>query len=120
MAVQEQEYIYVAGPLTTSGLMWHNVRNALKAADEILAKGHIPFVPHLSAIWAMSTKAAAERPESGWIEWGLRWVDRCNSTLRLEGASNGSDGEVKRTQDSEKKVYWSTDEILPVGAEVPE
>jgi hypothetical protein len=93
--------------------MWHNLRNAIKAADEIMRRGHIPVIPHLSAFWAMSTKFAAALPESVWLDWGLYLVERCDALLRISGRSNGSDGEVARAMELDKPV-WRFIEDIPI------
>lgn len=108
------QVIYVAGPLTTSGLIWHNVRNAMLAADVLLKKGHTPVIPHLSAIWAMSTEDAANFPESVWLNWGLRLLERCDSLYRIAGLSRGTEGEVAHAQSLGLTIYYNLDDIPEV------
>jgi len=110
----ERQRIYVGGPLTTSGLMWHNIRNALIAADIIMEKGHIPFVPHLSALWAMSTRKGAQRSEPEWMRWCFDWLDSCDSMLRLPGISSGTDLEQARAEGDNKQVFFDSKSIPTV------
>jgi len=81
------------------------------AADAIMKKGHTPLIPHLSAIWAMSTEEAAHFPEQVWLDWGLRLLERCDSLYRIAGLSRGTEGEVKHAQSLELTIYYNLDDI---------
>jgi len=66
----------------------------MQTADDLMALGFTPVIPHLAAFWAMSTEAGASRSESEWIQHGLRLLERCDTVLRLPGKSSGSDIET--------------------------
>ena len=111
----KREVIYVAGPMTTSGLLWHNIRNVILAADAIFHRGHFPLIPHLSAFHAMTSDFASSLPEATWLEWGLALLERCDSLFRFPGASRGTEGEVARAEELGLRVYHNINEIPIVG-----
>lgn len=84
-----------------------NTRNACLVGDELLKKGHIPFVPHLTFSWHLVS------PKS-WDEWlriDAAIIPRCDALLRIPGASKGADIEVKLAERLNIPVYYSLDEI---------
>lgn len=83
-------YVYVAAPY--SGDVTLNVRRACVVAEQVQARGGVPFVPHLSHLWDL----LSHRPYEEWLEWCLAWVERCDLVVRLEGASPGATREVER------------------------
>lgn len=104
--------LYIAGPLTTSGMVWDNVRKAIQAADRIYDKGHHSFIPHLSAFQAVTS---SPRTEEEWMDLCFQMLSRCDALFRLEGESRGSDREVLFAQKLGLPVYESYEEIPPVG-----
>jgi hypothetical protein len=82
--------IYIAGPYT-KGDVAVNVRNAFKAADELANLGFAPFVPHATHFWHM----LFPRPYEFWLRLDNEFLPFCDAVLRLPGASNGADEEVK-------------------------
>jgi hypothetical protein len=86
--------IYIAGPYT-NGDQKENIFVALKIGDHVYKTGAIPYVPHLSHYWAMSTIDGLNRTYAEWMEICLNVVNRCDALIRLDGFSNGSDMEVK-------------------------
>jgi hypothetical protein len=116
---QKREVIYVAGPMTTSGLLWHNLRNVILTADAIFQRGHFPLIPHLSAFHAMNSDFAASLPEATWLEWGLVLLERCDSLFRFPGRSNGTEGEVAHAEKLGKRIYGNINEIPIVQGGIP-
>lgn len=82
--------VYVAGPYTKPD-PGHNVYNACKAADELLALGFLPFIPHLSHLWHL----ISPKPYEVWMDQDLGWLNRCDALLRIPGESPGADCEVE-------------------------
>lgn len=99
--------IYVAGPYTL-GDVAVNVRAAIDAANQLLALGFIPFVPHLSHFWHM----IAHHPYEDWIRYDLQWLEACDAVLRLPGESKGADLEVKRAGELHIPVYPGIDWVV--------
>src|SRR5689334_9793045 len=81
--------VYIAGPYTSPDPC-ENTNRAIKMADQLLARGFAPFVPHLSHFW----HTVSPKPYQTWIDYDLEWVKRCDCVLRLCGESKGADGEV--------------------------
>ena len=81
--------VYVAGPLS-QGNVAGNVRQAILAADRLLAAGHAPFVPHLTHFWGM----VCPREYEEWITLDFVWIRCCDALIRLPGESLGADREV--------------------------
>lgn len=85
--------VYVAGPLT-KGDQFANVAAAIAAGERVMERGHVPFVPHLAALWHMQHHHAWEH----WIRWCLSWVECCDALVRLPGESRGADREVAHAE----------------------
>ena len=99
-------YIYVAGPYTNGSTAAH-VRNAILAGDELLARGHVPFVPHLGHFWDV----ISDHNYDEWMAFCLAWVKRCDAVLRLPGKSRGADLEVQCARQNDLLVFYDLDEI---------
>lgn len=102
----QQKRIYVASPYT-KGDKIENVRASLRAGDEILRMGHIPFLPLLSHFW----EAESPKPYETWLEIDLVWLRACDAVVRLPGESSGADGEVAEAKRYEIPVYYGLDEL---------
>src|SRR3990167_6171041 len=98
--------VYVAGPYTKDDPAI-NVGLALQAADALVERGHVPYIPHLSHFWHFYTP----RPYQFWIGYALHWLAQCEAVLRLPGESPGSDKEVAWAEDKGLPVYWSVEEV---------
>ena len=81
--------VYVAGPYS-GGDVALNVRRAILAGEALLARGHSPYIPHLTHFWQLLVPHAYEV----WLEQDLVWLGRCEAVLRLSGESLGADREV--------------------------
>jgi len=98
--------VYIAGPYSQPDPVL-NVIAAVKAAEEVRALGHLPFVPHLSHLWHL----ISPHEYAYWIEMGLEWLDVCDCIIRLPGESPGADGEVARMIEQHKPVFYSVQEF---------
>jgi hypothetical protein len=81
--------VYVAGPYSKGDVVL-NVRNAIAAADTLLAAGHTPFIPHLTHLWHLVSPKTYEE----WLAIDLDWLKCCDALVRLPGESSGADREV--------------------------
>lgn len=100
--------ICIVGPIR-SGDSPLNIRNAVLAADALLAMGHLPFVPHLCWFW----KYLTARDEEDFIAYSMAWLEQCEAVLRLPGESSGADGEVARARELGLPVYYALGEVPP-------
>mgnify|MGYP001590497433 FL=1 len=108
--------IYIAGPYTLGDTI-ANVRAAIEAAEALLAKGHTPYIPHLSTLWHL----VAPHPAEFWYAYDLKWLTLCDAVLRLPGESVGADAEVKAALVADKPTYYdlaAVPENAPAGADV--
>lgn len=98
--------VYIAGPMT-KGDRIANQRNAIVAADAVLAAGGVPFVPHLGDMWEL----VSPKPYETWMEYDFEFVDRADILFRIPGESDGADREVARAQDRGLCVATCIDEV---------
>lgn len=88
----DRPLLYVAGPMTTSGNPYDNVRVGALAGQRAFDLGWAPFVPHLSAISAMIT-GRHDWDEA--LEYDYAVLRRCDAMLLLPGASRGAEAEER-------------------------
>lgn len=81
--------VYVAGPYTSPDPV-ENTHTTVKVADELLAGGVAPIVPHLTLLW----HAITPKPYDAWLELDRQHLARCDALLRIPGPSSGADAEV--------------------------
>ena len=96
--------VYIAGPYTKGDTVV-NIRNALEAADEIIRRGYVPFIPHLNGFWHL----VAPKSYSFWMGYDMVWLEKCDCVLRLPGESHGADMEVENAIDMGIPVFETMD-----------
>lgn len=100
--------VYIAGPYT-KGDVAENVANAMDFADQLMAQGHVPYVPHLSHFQNLMWP----HPYEDWTKLGLAWLAQCDAVLRLPGESNGADVEVLEAQRLGIPIYYDISDLAP-------
>lgn len=100
--------VYVAGPLTMGDIMI-NVSNAIKAGNELMRRGYIPFVPHVLYFWEGLYQPDLTYDE--WLAYDLEWLKVCELMLRLPGQSPGADREEEFAAKEGIPVYYSIDKL---------
>lgn len=101
--------VYVAGPYS-NGDKLENTRNAMDVAEQILALGHYPFIPHLTHFFGTEK----ERPgvdSTKYLEWDLALLLRCDALIRIPGVSKGADQEVQTARAAGIPVYYMTGDV---------
>lgn len=93
--------VYVAGPMYSSGNINANVGHALNVADDLMAQGHYPYVPHLDHFWDFYSA----HPVSEWLALDLAWLSRCDVMVLLPGYSAGAELEEKEARRLGIHVY---------------
>jgi len=101
--------IYVASPYTI-GDVAQNVRRVLLVADQLMNKGHSPYVPHLSHFQHL----VCPRPYQDWLDLDFEWLKVCDCVLRLEGESKGADQEVELAKSLGIKVIYNIEDICDI------
>ncbi|HUV62896.1 MAG TPA: DUF4406 domain-containing protein [Sedimentisphaerales bacterium] len=98
--------VYIAGPYT-KGDRSENVRNAMKAMDQLIAAGHEPFCPLLTHFQDL----AFPRPWSDWMRIDLAWLPFAEAVVRLPGNSEGADTEVVEAERRGVPVFYGIQEF---------
>lgn len=111
--------IYVAGPYSaeTEAERVANVHLACLAGQQIIERGHWPFVPHLTHFfdaWVIKHRGLAHEPEL-YMKWDFAILERCDALLFLR-PSPGANRELALAWERGKLVYLAIDEIpVPAG-----
>ena len=98
--------IFISAPYTV-GDVAINIRKTCLVGDEILKKGHIPLIPHLSHLWHL----ISPKPYDTWLDIDLELLSMCDALLRLPGESKGADIEVEEAKKLCMIIYYSLEEI---------
>ena len=99
--------VYVAGPITL-GNVQHNIHNAIKAGDALMAAGFCPFVPHATCFWDIMSPHSYET----WCEWDNEWLKQCAAVLRIPGDSRGAEAEIKLAESLGIPVFYSIEALI--------
>lgn len=85
-----ETFIYLAGPMNSSGRATQNVHKAVKIAARLMNAGFAVYVPQTFFLFdAISPRTPAE-----WLVHDLKWLAKCDLVLRLDGESHGADNEA--------------------------
>lgn len=99
--------VYIAGPYT-KGDVAINVRDAILMAEELIKRGHVPFIPHLSHFWHL----VAPHGIDFWYDYDNNFLDHwADCVLRLPGESVGADKEVFRAGTLGLPVYYDIEDL---------
>ena len=98
--------IYISAPYSIGDVSM-NIRRACLAGDELLRKGHIPFVPHLTHLWHLISPKTYEE----WLSIDFELLSMCDALLRLDGESRGADLEVAEAKRLCMIIYYDIREI---------
>ena len=112
--------ILIAGPVRsgTNGderLMHENLARMEQTALAVYQRGHIPVIGEWLA-FPLSAAAGSQKIGDAISEAFLypvahRLLTRCDAVLRIEGASNGADNDVRVANELGLAVYYSLDEV---------
>lgn len=95
-------YVYVAGPINSSGIQNRNVRRACEVAERLRVAGLVPFLPHLNVLW---DTICPEASDEEWLAWDFAWLEKCDALVRIPGVSRGADREVAFAMERGIPVY---------------
>ena len=101
------KYVYIAGPYTNGGVV-HNIQSAIDWAETIMERGFVPFVPHLTHLWDIYSPHTWE----AWLEYDLKWIDKCDALFRMPGESPGADKEVEYALEHNIPVFLSIVDLV--------
>jgi hypothetical protein len=104
--------IYVAAPYT--GDEQANVDRAVDAGIELIRKGHVPFIPHLTHYIEMRLQERGETFDyEVYMKYDGAWVSSCDALLQL-ASSLGADRELHQAAHEGKIIFLSLDEVPDV------
>ena len=98
--------VYIASPYTLGDAVL-NVRRSLEAADDLLSRGYVPFVPLLAHFWHF----LSPKDYRVWTAYDLAWVPVCDALLRLSGESEGADREVEEAREHGVPVFFDVETL---------
>lgn len=106
----ERLRIYVAGPYTAEtddGKLRNTVR-AIDAGIDLLAKGHFPFIPHLTHyVDRRADELDVDLAWEDYVEWDVAFLECCDAFLHL-ASSPGADIEREHAREHGLRVFEST------------
>jgi hypothetical protein len=105
--------IYIAGPYSaeTEEQRVKNVNAAIDASFEVFAKGHFPYVPHLTHyVDARANEVGHNLTWEDYIRWDMPWVRVCDALLFLR-SSRGADLELQEAKNLGKQIFYTLGEI---------
>jgi len=97
----------VAGPYTNGNVM-RNISRAVMEGNYLLARGFIPFVPHLTGFWDLLRGHDYEE----WMRYDLEWLKSCDALLRMQGESSGADLEVQEAVRLGIPVFFNNSDLF--------
>lgn len=105
--------VYIAGPLS-KGDLGHNIAQAIRAADRLMALGCAPYVPHLTVYWQiMSAMTGGVKFDDydHWLRLDFAWLGVSDALLRLPGESKGADMEIDEARRLGIPVFYSMEAV---------
>ncbi|OMP76752.1 DUF4406 domain-containing protein [[Flexibacter] sp. ATCC 35208] len=112
--------ILIAGPYRSGTnddptLMKANLSRLESVALPIFRKGHIPFIGEWLALPLIHLAGSTKPGDAAWeeIQYPVahRMLEKCDAVLRIEGASNGADEDVRKAKEMGLEIYYSVDDI---------
>jgi hypothetical protein len=98
--------VYVAGPYTRPDPCL-NTNRAVHIAEELVAAGYVPFIPHLTHFW----HTMVPHTYQFWLDYDMHWLQSCDAVLRFPGESSGADKEVVEADWLGIPVFHSIEEL---------
>jgi hypothetical protein len=112
--------ILIAGPYRSGTndqpeLMQENLNKLESVALPLFRKGHIPMIGEWAALPLIHLAGSTKPGDVFWeeIQYPVahRLLEKCDAVLRIEGASNGADNDVKIAKERGLKIYYHIDEV---------
>ncbi len=112
--------ILIAGPYRGGTnddpvLIQKNLERLEAVALPLFRKGHIPMIGEWVALPLLHLAGSEKIGDAIWdeIQYPVahRILAKCDAVLRLEGASNGADNDVRIAKERGLPVYYKLDEI---------
>ncbi len=119
-SIEQQLTVYVAGPYTPYNADKHdaariahaNTGAAIDFCVDVVDKGHLPYIPHLSHFMHLHGKKGLSYEY--YTTADMVWLDKCDAILFYNhklGDSKGADKELAFSIDNDKLIFFSVNEI---------
>ncbi len=105
--MKDNIFVYISSPYTI-GNKDLNVLRQIDMHSELMDLGFIPFTPLL----VHYVDAYHGRSYESWMDYDLKWIEKCTCVLRLPGESKGADIEVARAKELGIPVFYSVEELI--------
>lgn len=114
--------IYIAGPycprncdLHTAPVYAHrNVKKAIEIFWELVKKGHLPYIPHLTHFLQLEIPEDMTIPsQEFWYKFDLEWLKCCDAIFMLEGWENskGAKLELEIAKKLGLQVFYKLEDV---------
>lgn len=112
--------ILIAGPYRGGTnddpvLIQKNLENLEAMALPIFRKGHVPIIGEWVALPLLQKAGSTKPGDDIWneIQYPVahRLLEKCDAILRIPGASNGADNDVKKAKELGLKIYYEITDI---------
>ncbi|MCI4670968.1 MAG: DUF4406 domain-containing protein [Bacteroidia bacterium] len=112
--------ILIAGPYRSGTnddpvLIQRNLDNLEAMALPIFRKGHVPMIGEWVALPLLKLAGSQKPGDDIWneIQYPVahRLLEKCDAVLRIPGASNGADQDVRIAKERGLPIFYSLDEI---------
>lgn len=112
--------ILIAGPYRSGTnddpkLMKQNLDKLESVALPLFRKGHVPFIGEWIALPLIQLAGSQKPGDKAWeeIQYPVahRMLEKCDAILRLEGASNGADEDVRKAKERGLPVYYRLEDV---------
>ena len=111
--IPKSQIIYVSGPYSADTLdgKLQNTQTAIDVGIELIRKGHVVIIPHLSHYTDMRAQEKdIDIPWSEWMRQDLAILEKCDALYYI-APSRGADIELARAKELGLKIYYSVDEV---------
>ena len=98
--------VYLACPYSR-GDVGQNVHNAIKIADMVVERGHIPYIP----VWTHFWHLISPKPWEFWMKLDEEFLKMCDCVFRTAGESVGADREVELAKKLGIPVIYNIGEL---------
>lgn len=99
--------VYIASAYT-QGDVAINVRKVILVADELVKRGHTPYIPHLTHFWHL----VSPKEVKFWYDYDNSFLGHwAECLLRLDNESKGADAEVERAKRLGIPVYFRIEDL---------
>jgi hypothetical protein len=114
--------IYVAGAYTPTDCTLHdaiaissrNVEKAIEVGIELIRKGHVVYVPHLSHYIHMNRNCPLDVK---WYEFDNSFIEHWANALYFVSSSKGADAELELAKKKGLKIFYKLEDVPEVEME---